>query len=76
MRLPLWNVFPEKNLRREITWNEFYQESNRMANALAKRGIKKGDRVVQLMMNSLEWLPIYFGILSTGAWGCSPELQV
>ncbi len=31
-------------------------------------GIRKGDRVVQLMTNCLEWLPIYFGILSTGAW--------
>ncbi len=59
---------PDRNLRREITWNEFYQDANRMANALVQRGIKKGDRVVQLMTNAIEWLPIYFGILSTGAW--------
>ncbi len=59
---------PAENLRQEITWGEFYQESNRLANALARRGIKKGDRVIQLMTNCLEWLPIYFGILSTGAW--------
>ena len=31
------------------------------------RGVKKGDKVGILMMNCLEWLPIYFGILKTGA---------
>ena len=29
--------------------------------------IKKGDKVAILMYNCLEWLPIYFGILKTGA---------
>ena len=37
------------------------------ANLLFTRGIKKGDKVAILMMNCLEWLPIYFGILKTGA---------
>ena len=31
-------------------------------------GIKPGDKVGLLLMNCLEWLPIYFGILKTGAW--------
>ena len=30
-------------------------------------GDKKGDQVAILLMNCLEWLPIYFGILKTGA---------
>lgn len=59
---------PGENLRREITWDQFYREANRLANALVSRGIKKNDKVVQLMTNCLEWLPVYFGILSTGAW--------
>jgi acyl-CoA synthetase (AMP-forming)/AMP-acid ligase II len=59
---------PAKNMRRVMTWNEFHDMANRIANALTARGIKKGDKVVQLMMNCLEWLPIYFGILRTGAW--------
>ncbi|SMC55475.1 Acyl-CoA synthetase (AMP-forming)/AMP-acid ligase II [Desulfocicer vacuolatum DSM 3385] len=59
---------PQENIRREITWNDFYRDANRMGNALVKKGIKKGDAIVQLMTNSLEWLPIYFGILNTGAW--------
>ncbi|MEE0772519.1 MAG: class I adenylate-forming enzyme family protein [Anaerovoracaceae bacterium] len=53
--------------RREITWNVFDEKANRVANMLLSRGIKKGDRVAILMMNCLEWLPIYFGILKTGA---------
>ncbi len=34
---------------------------------LISRGIGKGDRVAILLFNCLEWLPIYFGILKTGA---------
>ena len=30
-------------------------------------GVKKGDKVAILLMNCLEWLPIYFGILKSGA---------
>ena len=53
--------------RREITWHVFDEKANRFANLLLSRGIKKGDKVGILMMNCLEWLPIYFGILKTGA---------
>lgn len=53
--------------RREITWNVFNEKANRFANLLLERGIKKGDKVAILLMNCLEWLPIYFGILKTGA---------
>jgi acyl-CoA synthetase (AMP-forming)/AMP-acid ligase II len=58
---------PARNSRREITWEEFDTEANRVANALIAKGIKKGDKVVHLMMNCIEWLPAYFGILRTGA---------
>ena len=56
-----------KPYRREITWSVFDEKANRVANMLLERGIKKGDRVAILMFNCLEWLPIYFGILKTGA---------
>jgi acyl-CoA synthetase (AMP-forming)/AMP-acid ligase II len=59
---------PARSLRREITWKEFDEQANRIATALMSRGIGKGDKVVHLMMNCLEWLPAYFGILRTGAW--------
>lgn len=32
------------------------------------RGVKKSDRVAHLMMNGIQWLPAYFGILRTKAW--------
>lgn len=53
--------------RREITWREFDIKANRFANLLFTKGIKKGDKVAILLMNCLEWLPIYFGVLKTGA---------
>lgn len=53
--------------RREITWNVFNEKANRFANLLLERGVKKGDKVAILLMNCLEWLPIYFGILKAGA---------
>ena len=58
---------PELPYRREITWQVFNEKANRFANLLLSRGIKKNDKVGILLMNCLEWLPIYFGILKTGA---------
>ncbi len=57
----------EESGRQEITWEEFNKKANRFANLLLSRGIKKGDKVAILMMNCLEWLPVYFGTLKTGA---------
>ncbi len=56
-----------KYFRREITWDIFDEKANRFANLLLQRGVKKGDKVAILLMNCLEWLPIYFGILKAGA---------
>ncbi len=53
--------------RREITWSVFDEKANRCANLLIERGVKRGDKVAILMYNCLEWLPIYFGVLKSGA---------
>ena len=58
---------PKAAYRREITWSVFNEKANRFAHLLLSRGIKKNDKVGILLMNCLEWLPIYFGILKTGA---------
>ena len=58
---------PLCHYRREITWKVFDEKANRFANLLLERGVHKGDKVGILLMNCLEWLPIYFGILKTGA---------
>jgi len=57
-----------QDTREEITWKEFDDRANQIANALIERGVKKGDKVIHLMMNSLNWLEAYFGIIRTGAW--------
>jgi len=57
-----------QGLRKEITWQEFDERVNRVANALISRGVRKGDKVLHWMLNSINWLEAYFGILRTGAW--------
>ena len=52
--------------RREMSWKDFDRRANRFANLLLSRGLKKGTKVAVLLMNCLEWLPIYFGILKAG----------
>ena len=53
--------------RADITWRVFDEKANRCANFLIEHGINKGDKVAVIMYNCLDWLPIYFGILKTGA---------
>jgi acyl-CoA synthetase (AMP-forming)/AMP-acid ligase II len=64
----LIELTPSKNYRKEITWKQFDERANRVANALRARGIGRDDKVIHLMMNSINWLEAYFGIIRTGAW--------
>ena len=57
---------PDAPYRREMSWKDFDRRANRFANLLLSRGLKKGTKVAVLLMNCLEWLPIYFGILKAG----------
>ena len=66
--IALIELRPSQNLRKTITWREFDERANRVANALIARDFKKNDKVIHLMMNSIDWLVIYFGIIRTGAW--------
>ena len=59
---------PADGNRWEITWQQFDERANSFANALLKKGLKKGSKVVLLMYNSIYWLIAYFGIVKTGAW--------
>jgi len=59
---------PSHHFRKEITWKQFERSANKVGNALMSMGIKKGDKVLHLMMNSINWLEAYFGIVKTGAW--------
>ncbi len=54
--------------RKTISWKDLNDRVNRLANGLREREIEKGGRVVLWMLNSLNWLEAYLGILRTGAW--------
>ena len=56
-----------RHYRREITWEVFNEKANRLANMLKQNGVGKGKKVAILLMNCIDWLPVYFGILKTGA---------
>ena len=60
------NANPDAPYRREMSWQDFDRRANRFANLLLSRGLPKGTKVAILLMNCLEWLPIYFGILKAG----------
>ena len=52
--------------RRELSWSAFDKMANRFANLLLSREIPRETKVGILMMNCLEYLPIYFGVLKAG----------
>lgn len=60
------NARPDAPYRREMTWRDFDRKVNRFANLLLSRGLSRGTKVGILLMNCLEWLPLYFGILKAG----------
>lgn len=49
------------------TFAEMNARCNRIANALTVQGIKPGDRVAFLMMNSIEFMESYFAVAKLGA---------
>jgi fatty-acyl-CoA synthase len=64
-------VFPDRtaiihgDLRR--TYREFHARSQRLASALAKRGIGRGDTVAVMLANTPAMLECHYGVPMTGA---------
>lgn len=60
---------------KSMTYREFDDECNRIANALIKRGVKPGDRVVVLLPRRSFLISSIYGIMKTGAAyiPCDPE---
>ena len=52
---------------RTFTYAQFYDRAVRAGNALRQLGIKRGDRVAVLMLNSLEYLELYYATALIGA---------
>lgn len=66
--IALIELRPSKKIRRDTSWQELDERVTRVANVLLDMGIGKGDKVIHWMMNSINWLEVYFGIIRTGAW--------
>ena len=59
---------PSEKRRRALTWKEFNEETNKVANYLRDTlGVQKGDFILHLQMNSLEWVITFHAILRVGA---------
>jgi len=50
-----------------LTYRQLNARSNQVANALADAGIRKGERVGLLLMNSAEFMESYFALAKVGA---------
>ena len=51
---------------RRVSYAELDEASNKVANALLKMGVRKGDRVATLLANSPEFATVYFGVIKAG----------
>ncbi|CAA6604637.1 Long-chain-fatty-acid--CoA ligase [Rhodospirillaceae bacterium LM-1] len=62
---------------RSYNWKEFDAVINRLANALLRAGLKKGDKVATVLSNSLELMTAYWAVAKTGLVivPCSTLLQ-
>lgn len=52
---------------REMSWSEFEEAANRLANAMIDRGIKAGDKVAVRMHSRIEWFVVNKAISKIGA---------
>ena len=50
-----------RDSKRALTFAQWNERSNRLANALLGLGLVKGDRVALLAYNCVEWLELYVG---------------
>src|ERR1700694_4630788 len=50
-----------------LTWGQFGARMNRIANALARLGVRKGDRIAFVMSNTVEHLVLLCGAMKFGA---------
>ena len=63
---PEREAYVESDGSRRFTFKELNDRSNRLANGLLESGLKKGDRVGLLLMNSVEFMESFFAIAKAG----------
>ncbi len=55
-----------RDLEREMTFELWHCRVGRLAGALARLGLKKGDRIAVLAYNRIEWAEIYVAVARAG----------
>ena len=55
-----------KDLRRSLTYAEYDERANRLANALGGLGLARGDRLGVFAYNCVEWMEIYAACAKSG----------
>lgn len=60
-------IDPANKKRRSLSYRQFDERVNMVANALLDAGIRKGNMVLHFMRNRIEWMEAYFGIIRIGA---------
>ncbi len=55
-----------RDLRRALTYAQWEERANRLANAFAGLGLRKGDRVAIFAHNCVEWMEIYAACAKSG----------
>jgi acyl-CoA synthetase (AMP-forming)/AMP-acid ligase II len=56
-----------KDLSRSLTYAQYEERANRLANAFGSLGLGPGDRVAILAYNRLEWMELYAACAKSGA---------
>lgn len=59
--------FQNEYRERSISWRIFNEQANKVVHFLKRLGVKKGDKIGIFLQNCLEWLPVFFGVLKSGA---------
>ncbi len=75
---PMLLYMAEDQVLVEFSWQEIYDQTNRLAHALRGIGVQAGDRVAAYMPNCPETVVALLAVASIGAvWSsCSPEFGV
>jgi len=64
-------ICPDKNAivfeAKRYSFSQLNERVNRLANALLKLGVQKGDRVAMLQVNTNQCVEVYFAVAKTGA---------
>ena len=55
-----------RDSKRALTFADWNNRASRLANGLLALGLKKGDRVVLLAYNCIEWMEIYVALARAG----------